>query len=82
MWVFENKDKIFFYQEFEVEAEGTLQESYNMPFTIDIQTKWQKEMMLCHGHESGVSIDVTFGTNDKKVTPFLFALGIDSPSNM
>ncbi len=38
-----------------------------MPFTIGIQTKWQKEMMLCHGHESGVSINVTFGTNNKKV---------------
>jgi hypothetical protein len=26
----------------------------NMPFTIGIQIKWQKEMMLRHGHESGV----------------------------
>jgi hypothetical protein len=45
-----------------------------MPFTIVIQTEWQKEMMLHHGHESGVSINATFGTNDKKVTSFLFAL--------
>ncbi len=27
--------------------------------------------MLCHGHESGVSIDATFGTNDKKIIAFL-----------
>jgi hypothetical protein len=24
-------------------------------------------MMLCHGHERGVSIDATFDANDKKV---------------
>ncbi len=39
-------------------------------------------MKLHHKHESGVSFDVTFGTNDKKVTSFLFALGINNPSNM
>ncbi len=39
-------------------------------------------MMLCHGHESGMFIDATFGANDKKTNVFLFALGIDSPSNM
>jgi hypothetical protein len=44
----------------------------NMPFTIGIQIKWQKEMMLRHGHESGVSIDVTFGTNDKKLAISLY----------
>ncbi len=38
--------------------------------------------MLHHGHESGVSIDATFGTNDKKATSFLFALGIGNLSNM
>jgi hypothetical protein len=38
-----------------------------MPFTIGIQIKWQMEMMLRHGHQSGVSIYITFGTNDKKV---------------
>jgi hypothetical protein len=29
-------------------------------------------MMLCHGHESGVSTDATFGINDKKVAIFLY----------
>ncbi len=76
-----NKDKVFIYQESKVEVEGTLQ-GCNMLFTIGIQTKWQKEMMLCHGHESGVSIDVTFGTNNNKIIAFLFALRIDSPNNM
>jgi hypothetical protein len=59
MWVTENKETIF------LNLHGS-----NMPFTNGIQTKWQKEMMLYHGHESGVSIDATFGTNDKKVTIF------------
>jgi hypothetical protein len=53
-----------------------------MFFTIATQIEWHKKMMLHHGHESGVSIDATFGTNDKKVTSFLFALGIGSLSNM
>jgi len=39
-------------------------------------------MMLHHEHESDVSIDATFGKNDKKVTSFLFALVINSLSNM
>jgi phosphoribosylformimino-5-aminoimidazole carboxamide ribonucleotide (ProFAR) isomerase len=81
MWVSKNKDKVFFYQESKVEVEGTLQ-GCNMSFIISIQTEWQKEMMFSHGHESGVSIDVTFGTNDKKIIAFRFALGIDRPSNM
>jgi hypothetical protein len=66
MWVIENKETIFFYQKSSVQVEVNLHGG-NMPFTIGIQTKWQKEMMLHHGHESGVFIDVTFGTNDKKV---------------
>jgi hypothetical protein len=28
--------------------------------------------MLCHGHESGVSIDAMLGTNDKKVAISLY----------
>jgi hypothetical protein len=37
MWVVENKDKVFFYQENGFHVEGNLQSS-NMPFTIRIQT--------------------------------------------
>ena len=40
----------------------------NMPFTIGIQTPWQKKMMLKHGHRSGILVDATFGTNEKKVS--------------
>ncbi len=66
MWVVENKNKVFFYQESGIQIEGNLQ-SNNMPFTIRIQTQWQREMMLQCGHDSGFSINATFGTNDKKV---------------
>jgi hypothetical protein len=45
MQVVENKDKIFFYQEIGVQVEENLQGN-NMPFTIGIQTQWQREMML------------------------------------
>jgi hypothetical protein len=66
MWVVEIKDKVFFYQEIDVQVEGNLQGN-NMHFTIGIQTQWQREMVLRCGHESVVSIDATFQTNDKKV---------------
>ncbi len=69
--VIENREKVFFYQESNVQVKGNLHGG-NMPFTIGIQIKWQKEMMLRHGHESGVSIDVTFGTNDKKLAISLY----------
>jgi hypothetical protein len=65
MWVTKNKETIFFYQESSVQVEGNLHGG-NMPFTIGIQTKWKKEMMLHHGHENGVSIDATFRTNNKR----------------
>jgi hypothetical protein len=70
MWVITNKEKVFFHQESSVKVEGNLHGG-NMLFTIGIHT-WQKEMMLCHGHESGVSIDAMFGTNDKKVAISLY----------
>jgi hypothetical protein len=63
MWVIENREKVFFYQKSNVQVEGNLHDG-NMPFTIGIQTKWQKEM-VCHGHESGVFVDVMFETNNK-----------------
>jgi hypothetical protein len=71
MWIIENREKDFFYQESNVQVEGNLHGG-NTPFTISIQTKWQKEMMLRHDHESGVFIIVTFRTNDKKVTISLY----------
>ncbi len=67
MWVVENRDDVFFYQETNVEVDDGGYESCNMLFTIGIQTKWQQDMMLQHGHEIGVSIETTFGTNEQKV---------------
>jgi hypothetical protein len=59
MWVVENKDKVFFYQESGQHVQGNL-ENNQLPFTVGIQTEWQRQMMLRHGHEIGISIDVTF----------------------
>ncbi len=42
-----------------------------MPFTLGFQTTWQKEMMIEHGHQGGVTIDATFGTNEKKVIHYV-----------
>jgi hypothetical protein len=39
----------------------------NMPFVIGIKNQFQFQMMLEHGHESAVSLDATFGTNQPKV---------------
>jgi hypothetical protein len=39
----------------------------NMPFVIGIQNQFQFQMMLEYGHESVVSLDATFGTNQPKV---------------
>ncbi len=39
----------------------------NMPFIIGIQFPWQVEMMIQYGHQSGIAIDSTVGTNENKV---------------
>lgn len=66
MWVLENPDLVSYYQEFGLKVPGSLS-AENMPFVIGIQTPYQYEQMLKHGHLSAVAIDATFGTNDKKV---------------
>jgi hypothetical protein len=43
----------------------------NMPFTFSIQTPWKKEMMIENGHQRGVVVDATFGTNEKKVIHYV-----------
>ena len=77
MWVQKNPDKVFHYTESNkhkpVPVPGELNGN-NMPFTIGIQTQWQKKMMLQHGHRGGISVDATFGTNDKKVQYILSRL--------
>jgi hypothetical protein len=56
---------MFYYQEIEVEVDGGLTRQ-NMPFTLGIQTPWQREMMIEYGHQRSVAVDATFGTNGQK----------------
>jgi hypothetical protein len=43
----------------------------NMFFTLGIQTPWQRKMMIEHGHQGGVAVDITFGTNEKRVIHYV-----------
>jgi hypothetical protein len=61
---------VFYYQETGVEVDGGFIEQ-NMPFIMSIQTPWQKEMMIEHGHQRGVAIDAIFGTNEKIVIHYV-----------
>ena len=65
MWVEENKHEVFFYHDGGDAISEGLWEG-NIPFTIGMQTNWQWEAMLKHGHKSGIFIDATFGTNVKR----------------
>ncbi len=56
---------MFYYQEIGVKVDGGIT-GQNMPFTMSTQTPWQREMMIEHGHQRGVAVDVTFGTNEKR----------------
>ena len=80
MWVQRNPEKIFYYSESNKEkakpVEGELT-GENMPFTIGIQTPWQRTMMLKYGNGGGISVDATFGTNEKKVLHDLFIVMSD-----
>lgn len=66
MWVKENPNLVFYYQETGQKVPGSLLAD-NMPFVDGIQTAYQYDQMLKHGHSNAVAIDATFGTNDKKV---------------
>ena len=57
---------VFYYKESGVYVRGAITRE-NIPFTIGIQTSWQQDMMLKHGHKKAVSIDATFATNENKV---------------
>jgi len=41
-----------------------LHKVFGVPFTIGIQTPWQKTTLLKYGRNGCISIDATFGTND------------------
>jgi hypothetical protein len=66
MWVQQNSNLVFYYQTIRVKMDGGLN-GQNMPFILGIQTPWQRERMIEHGHQGGVAVDATFGTNEKKV---------------
>ena len=66
MWVQEHSHLVFYYKESGVHVRGAITRD-NMPFTMGIQTSWQQDMMLKHGHKKAVSIDATFATNENKV---------------
>lgn len=72
MWVQQNTESVFYYQETTSLVGGSLNGD-NMPFTIGIQTPWQLQMMLRHGHHSAVAMDATFGSNEKKVLHDIFS---------
>jgi hypothetical protein len=69
LWVQANPQQVFYYQEVgdtETLVKGELT-GENMPFVIGIQNQFQFQMMLEYRHESAVSLDATFGTNQGKV---------------
>jgi hypothetical protein len=70
MWVQQNTNSVFYYQATRIEVDGGFSWQ-NMPLTLNIQTPWQREMMIEHGHQGGVAIDATFGTNKKKVIHYV-----------
>ncbi len=47
---------MFYYQEIGEKVDGGLTKQ-NMPFTLGIQTPWQREMMIEHEYQGGVAID-------------------------
>jgi hypothetical protein len=61
---------MFYDQKVGVEVDGGLIKQ-NMPFTLGIQTPWQREMMIECGHQGVVTIDATFGTNEKKMLHYV-----------
>jgi hypothetical protein len=70
MWVQQNINSMFYYQEIGVEADGGFIGQI-MPFSKGIQTSWQKEMMIEHGQQWGVIVDATFRTNEKMVIHYV-----------
>ena len=71
MWVQEHPLLVFYYKESGLHVRGAITRD-NIPFTIGIQTSWQQDMMLKHGHKKAVSIDATFATNENKVRWYPF----------
>ncbi len=69
-WAFQHLEYVLFFQDAS-EINGT-----QVPFTIGIQTLIQCQSMLSYGHNSAISMDATFGTNDMKFHLFTL-MGFD-----
>jgi hypothetical protein len=62
MWVLKNHDSVFYYVE-HVPLDLNIPNQNDTPFTLEIQTMWQCEMMSKYGQGSAIAFDTTFGTN-------------------
>ena len=67
MWTEKNSDSWYHYQEYGNLELNDPPPSEDDPFCLAIQTDWQLEMMVKHGHRSALSMDATFSTNSPKV---------------
>lgn len=64
MWTEQNTTWVFYYKE-TTELEGGALNGDNIPFSIGTN-QIANEDDVDHGHMSGVALDTTHGTNDKK----------------
>ena len=71
MWTEGNTDSWYHYQKYGNLEVNDPPPSEDDPFCLAIQTDWQLELMVKHGHRSALFMDVTFSTNSPNV--FLFA---------
>jgi hypothetical protein len=66
MWVEENTDAVFFFQEHEsIDLNEAPREECT--YILGIQCKRQLQVMAKYGDRSGLSFDATFGTNLPRV---------------
>jgi hypothetical protein len=70
-WAFQHLEHVFLFEDVHGEIN-----KIQVPFTIGIQTLTQCESMLSYGHNSAISMDATFGTNDMKFHLFTL-MGFD-----
>ena len=67
MWTDENADCHYHYREYGTVELNEPPPPEDDPFCLAIQTEWQLEMMVRHGHRRALSMDATFSTNAPKV---------------
>jgi hypothetical protein len=81
MWIREDLNVLFYYQESGLEVGGKLT-VIDILFILKIQSPQQSTMMQQNGHYNAVTIDATFGTNENEVS-FLFVnlIRVSKPKN-